>query len=41
MDGAGSTNFTMAVASYQREQGLAATGSLDPNTQALLSVFAR
>jgi localization factor PodJL len=40
-NGAGSAAFTVAVSAYQRDQGLAATGALDPNTAARLSVFTR
>jgi localization factor PodJL len=39
--GAGSRDFSLAVAAYQRDQGLAATGALDPNTTQRLSVFSR
>jgi localization factor PodJL len=40
-DGAMSRNLKLAVATYQRDQGLAATGSLDPATASRLSVFTR
>ena len=40
-DGAMSRNLQLAVATYQRDQGLAATGSLDPATASRLSVFTR
>ena len=40
-DGAMSQNLKLAVATYQRHQGLAATGSLDPATASRLSVFTR
>ncbi|WP_395670385.1 peptidoglycan-binding protein [Phenylobacterium sp.] len=39
--GAASREFSLAVAAYQRDQGLAATGALDPNTTQRLSVFTR
>ncbi|MDB5451229.1 MAG: Localization factor PodJS [Phenylobacterium sp.] len=41
VDGAASSKLKLAVAAYQRDQGLAATGSLDPNTASRLSVFTR
>ena len=40
-DGAMTRDLKLAVASYQRDQGLAATGSLDPATASRLSVFTR
>ena len=40
-NGAMSPDLKLAVASYQRDQGLAATGSLDPATASRLSVFTR
>jgi len=40
-NGAMSRNLKLAVATYQRDQGLAATGSLDPATASRLSVFTR
>ena len=40
-DGAMSRNLQLAVATYQRDQGLAATGALDPATASRLSVFTR
>jgi localization factor PodJL len=40
-DGAMSRDLKLAVASYQRDQGLATTGSLDPATASRLSVFTR
>jgi len=40
-DGADSGALKLAVTAYQRDQGLAATGSLDPVTVSRLSVFAR
>ena len=40
-DGANSDAMKLAVANYQRDQGLAATGDLDPTTVARLSVFSR
>ncbi|HEY8574431.1 peptidoglycan-binding protein [Phenylobacterium sp.] len=39
--GAPSRDFKLAVQAYQRDQGLAATGALDPVTAARLSVFTR
>lgn len=39
--GAVSREFKLAVQSYQRDQGLAATGALDPVTASGLSVFTR
>ncbi|RAK58830.1 Localization factor PodJS [Phenylobacterium hankyongense] len=41
VDGAATSKLKLAVAAYQRDQGLAATGSLDPNTASRLSVFTR
>ncbi|MFI4964552.1 MAG: peptidoglycan-binding protein [Caulobacterales bacterium] len=38
-DGAASHNLKLAVAAYQRDQGLTATGSLDPATVSRLSVL--
>ena len=40
-DGSNSRDLKLAVSAYQRDQGLAATGSLDPATVSRLSVFAR
>jgi len=40
-DGSGSPALTMAIAAYQRHQGMAATGSLDPVTLSRLQVFTR
>jgi len=40
-DGTMSRDLKLAVATYQRDQGLAATGSLDPATASRLSVFTR
>jgi localization factor PodJL len=40
-DGAASHDLKLAVTAYQRDQGLAATGSLDPATVSRLSVFSR
>jgi localization factor PodJL len=40
-DGSNSRDLKLALAAYQRDQGLAATGSLDPNTVSRLSVFTR
>lgn len=40
-DGAVSPALTMAIAAYQRHQGMAATGSLDPVTLSRLQVFTR
>jgi localization factor PodJL len=40
-DGANSHDLKLAVIAYQRDQGLAATGSLDPVTVSRLSVFNR
>jgi localization factor PodJL len=40
-DGSMSRDMKVAVANYQRDQGLAATGSLDPATASRLSVFTR
>lgn len=39
--GAPSREFKLAVSAYQRDQGLAATGALDPVTASRLSVFTR
>jgi len=36
-----SAALTMAIAAYQRHQGMAATGSLDPVTLSRLQVFTR
>ena len=41
VSGAPSSNLTLAIAAYQRDHGLTATGSLDPRTTAKLSVFTR
>ena len=41
MDGVSSPALTMAVAAYQREQGLVANGGLDPTTVSRLQVFTR
>ena len=41
MDGVSSPALTMAVAAYQREQGLVANGSLDQTTVSRLQVFTR
>lgn len=41
MDGAASPALTLAVAAYQRDQGMPANGALDPVTQSRLSVFTR
>jgi localization factor PodJL len=41
MDGVSSPALTMAVAAYQREQGLVASGSLDQTTVSRLQVFTR
>ena len=40
-DGANSRDLKLAVSAYQRDQGLAATGTLDPVTVSRLSVFNR
>ncbi|THD64752.1 peptidoglycan-binding protein [Phenylobacterium sp.] len=40
-DGTNSHDLKLAVIAYQRDQGLAATGALDPATVARLSVFDR
>ncbi|HEV7386900.1 MAG TPA: peptidoglycan-binding protein, partial [Phenylobacterium sp.] len=40
-DGAASHQLKLAVTAYQRDQGLAATGSLDPATVSRLSVLTR
>lgn len=40
-DGNSSPALTMAIAAYQRHQGMAATGSLDPTTLSRLQVFTR
>ncbi|WP_293400203.1 peptidoglycan-binding protein [Phenylobacterium sp.] len=40
-DGSVSPALTMAIAAYQRHQGMAATGSLDPVTLSRLQVFTR
>nr|MEA2799018.1 localization factor PodJL [Phenylobacterium sp.] len=40
-DGAASSQLKLAVTAYQRDQGLAATGSLDPVTVSRLSVLTR
>jgi localization factor PodJL len=40
-DGTTSRDLKLAVSAYQRDQGLAATGSLDPATVSRLSVFNR
>ena len=40
-DGANSRDLKLAVTAYQRDQGLAATGALDPATVSRLSVFSR
>ncbi|HZZ33453.1 MAG TPA: peptidoglycan-binding protein [Phenylobacterium sp.] len=40
-DGANSRDLKLAVSAYQRDQGLAATGALDPTTVSRLSVFSR
>ncbi len=40
-DGSNSRDLKLAVTAYQRDQGLAATGSLDPATVSRLSVFSR
>jgi localization factor PodJL len=40
-DGAVSPQLKLAVTAYQRDQGLAATGSLDPTTVARLTVLTR
>ena len=40
-DGAASHDLKLAVSAYQRDQGLAATGALDPATVSRLSVFSR
>jgi localization factor PodJL len=40
-DGSNSRDLKLAVTAYQRDQGLAATGSLDPTTVSRLSVFSR
>jgi murein L,D-transpeptidase YcbB/YkuD len=36
-----SRDLKLAVGAYQRDQGLAATGALDPATASRLSVFTR
>ncbi|MDP1988240.1 SEL1-like repeat protein, partial [Phenylobacterium sp.] len=41
MDGAASPALRLAVAAYQRDQGMAATGVLDTTTVSKLSVFTR
>jgi localization factor PodJL len=40
-DGAATHDLKLAVSAYQRDQGLAATGALDPATVSRLSVFSR
>jgi localization factor PodJL len=40
-DGTNSRDLKLAVSAYQRDQGLAATGALDPATVSRLSVFSR
>jgi localization factor PodJL len=40
-DGANSRDLKLAVTAYQRDQGMAATGTLDPVTVSRLSVFNR
>src|SRR5579859_3822469 len=40
-DGTQTNDLKLAVSAYQRDQGLAATGSLDPATVSRLSVFSR
>ncbi|MBP9756624.1 MAG: peptidoglycan-binding protein, partial [Phenylobacterium sp.] len=40
-DGSASGALKLAVAAYQRDQGMAATGQLDPTTVSKLSVFTR
>jgi len=40
-DGTGARNLKLALSAYQRDQGLAVTGSLDPATASRLSVFSR
>ena len=40
-DGSASGALKLAVAAYQRDQGMAATGDLDPTTISRLSVFTR
>lgn len=40
-DGTASRELKLAVSAYQRDQGLAATGALDPVTVSRLSVFSR
>jgi localization factor PodJL len=40
-DGANSRDLKLAVSAYQRDQGLTATGALDPTTVSRLSVFNR
>jgi localization factor PodJL len=40
-DGASSRDLKLAVTAYQRDQGLAATGALDPVTVSRLSIFNR
>lgn len=40
-DGANSQTLRLAVTAYQRDQGLAVTGALDPATVARLAVFSR
>ena len=41
MNGAPSKDLSVAVLAYQKDHGLAATGTLDPNTLSQLSVFSR
>ena len=41
VDGSTTGDLKLAVSAYQRDQGLAATGSLDPATVSRLSVFNR
>ncbi len=41
VDGATTRDLKLAVSAYQRDQGLAATGSLDPATVSRLAVFSR
>jgi localization factor PodJL len=40
-DGSASPALKMAVAAYQRDQGLSATGALDSTTVSRLAVFTR
>ncbi|MDX5331836.1 MAG: peptidoglycan-binding protein, partial [Caulobacteraceae bacterium] len=40
-DGVASPALRLAVAAYQRDQGMAATGALDQTTVSKLSVFTR